>query len=33
LNIIGSVDQLLHRLVNAVEQWIDDELVAERKSA
>jgi hypothetical protein len=33
LNMIGNVDQLLQRLVHAVEQWIDDELVAERRSA
>lgn len=33
LNMIGNVDQLVHRLVRAVEQWRDDELLAERKTA
>ncbi len=33
LNMIGNVDQLVHRLVHAVEQWIEDERLAGRKSA
>ncbi len=33
LNMIGNVDQLLHRLVRAVERWSGDEPIAERKSA
>ncbi|HLW51425.1 MAG TPA: hypothetical protein VKW06_01160 [Candidatus Angelobacter sp.] len=33
LNMIGSVEQLGHRLVEAVEQWIEGEVRAERKSA
>jgi hypothetical protein len=32
LNMIGNVDQLVQRLVNAVEQWADGRLT-ERKSA
>jgi hypothetical protein len=32
LNMIGNVDQLVHRLVRAVEQW-SDEYMSERKSA
>jgi hypothetical protein len=33
LNMIGNVDQLVHRLVGAVEQWIEGGYLAERKSA
>lgn len=33
LNMIGNVDQLVHRLIEAVEQWIENERLAERKSA
>lgn len=32
LNMIGSVDQLVHRLSRTVEQWLE-ERGAERKSA
>jgi hypothetical protein len=33
LNMIGNVEQLTRRLVQAVEDWIEKEPVAERKSA
>lgn len=33
LNMIGSVDQLAHRLVTAVEDWIEGGYLVERKSA
>lgn len=33
LNMIGNVDQLVHRLVDAVDRWIEDGQLAERKSA
>jgi hypothetical protein len=33
LNMIGNVEQLVRRLVHAVEQWIEDDRLAERKSA
>lgn len=33
LNMIGNVDQLVQRLVHAVEQWSDGDALAERKSA
>jgi hypothetical protein len=33
LNMIGNVDQLVRRLVQAVEQWIDNDRLVERKSA
>lgn len=33
LNMIGSVDQLAHRLVSAVEEWIEGGVRVERKSA
>jgi hypothetical protein len=33
LNMIGNVDQLAHRLVRAVEQWVDGDTLAQRKSA
>lgn len=31
LNMIGNVDQLVRRLVQAVEQWIDKDRLAERE--
>jgi hypothetical protein len=31
--MIGNVDQLVHRLVHAVEQWLENDLVEERESA
>jgi hypothetical protein len=33
LNMIGNADQLLHRLVSAVEEWIQDQPLARQKSA
>jgi hypothetical protein len=33
LNMIGNVDQLVHRLVSAVDEWIEGGIRAERKSA
>jgi hypothetical protein len=33
LNMIGSVDQLVQRLTQAVEEWIDSERLAGKKSA
>ena len=33
LNMIGSVDQLVLRLTQAVEEWIDSEPLAGKKSA
>ncbi len=33
LNMIGNVDQLTQRLVQAVEEWIEKETGAERKTA
>jgi hypothetical protein len=33
LNIVGNVDQLVHRLVRAVEEWLENEPVAGKKSA
>jgi hypothetical protein len=33
LNMIGNVDQLVQRLVNAVEEWVEGDRFAERKSA
>ena len=33
LNMIGNADQLLHRLVRAVEEWIEDRPVSRQKSA
>lgn len=33
LNMIGSVDQLVHRLSRTVEEWLEDGRGAERKSA
>jgi hypothetical protein len=31
LNMIGNVDQLVRRLVQAVEQWVDEDRLAERE--
>jgi hypothetical protein len=33
LNMVGNVDQLVHRLVDAVEQWLEGESLAGKKSA
>jgi hypothetical protein len=33
LNMIGSADQLLHRLVDAVDEWIEDQSISQKKSA
>jgi hypothetical protein len=33
LNMIGNVDQLAQKLVRAVEQWVDGDVLAQRKSA
>jgi hypothetical protein len=33
LNMIGNADQLLHRLVEAVEEWTEDRAVSRQKSA
>jgi hypothetical protein len=33
LNMIGNVDQLVQKLVLAVEEWAEDTRQAERKSA
>ena len=33
LNMIGSADQLLHRLVEAVDEWIEDQSISQKKSA
>jgi hypothetical protein len=33
LNMIGSADQLLHRLVAAVEEWINERPITRQKSA
>lgn len=33
LNMIGNADQLLHRLVDAVEEWIEDRGRSRQKSA
>ena len=33
LNMIGNADQLLHRLVEAVEEWIEDRPLSRQKSA
>jgi hypothetical protein len=33
LNMIGSADQLLHRLVDAVDEWIEDQTISQKKSA
>jgi hypothetical protein len=31
--MIGNADQLLHRLVEAVEEWSDGRLISRQKSA
>lgn len=33
LNIIGNVDQLLARLIRAVEEWVEGEAVSRKRSA
>jgi hypothetical protein len=33
LNMIGSADQLLHRLVEAVDEWIENRPSIQKKSA
>ena len=33
LNMIGNADQLLHRLVDAVEEWAEGGFVSQKKSA
>ena len=33
LNMIGNADQLLHRLVTAVENWLEDQSLSRQKSA
>lgn len=33
LNMVGNVEQLIRRLVQAVENWTENEPLAERKSA
>jgi len=33
LNMIGNADQLLHRLVGAVEEWISEHTIGRAKSA
>jgi hypothetical protein len=33
LNMIGNADQLLHRLVKAVEEWSEERPVSRQKSA
>ena len=33
LNMIGNVDQLVQKLVHVVEEWVDGNRLAERKSA
>lgn len=33
LNMVGNVDQLVHRLAHAVEEWLEGHSVAEKKSA
>lgn len=33
LNMIGNADQLLHRLVEAVEEWTEDRALSRQKSA
>ena len=33
LNMIGSADQLLHRLVKAVEEWTEGGFISRQKSA
>jgi hypothetical protein len=33
LNMIGNADQLLHRLVQAVSEWVEDRPLSRQKSA
>jgi hypothetical protein len=33
MNIIGNVEQLVHRLVQAVKEWTEEEYEAKRRSA
>ena len=33
LNMIGNADQLLHRLVDAVEEWAQGGFISQKKSA
>ncbi len=33
LNMIGNADQLLHRLVDAVEEWAEGGFISQKKSA
>jgi len=33
LNMVGNVEQLVQRLVHAVEEWLDSERSAAKKSA
>lgn len=33
LNMIGNVDQLVRRLLQAVEEWLDEGRVAKKKGA
>ena len=33
LNMIGNADQLLHRLIVAVEEWVEDRPLSRQKSA
>lgn len=33
LNMIGSVDQLVRRIVQAVEEWLDDSRLVKKKGA
>jgi hypothetical protein len=33
LNMVGNVEQLVHRLVRAVEEWLESESLAGKKSA
>ena len=33
LNMIGNADQLLHRLVEAVEEWTEGGFISRQKSA
>ena len=33
LNMIGNADQLLHRLIAAVEEWVEDRPLSRQKTA
>jgi len=33
LNMVGNVEQLVHRLVRAVEEWLESEPLVGKKSA